>query len=760
MQDAPWREMGLKDHEYERIVEIMGREPTYTELGMFSAMWSEHCGYKHSKSTLKLFPTKSERVLQGPGENAGIVDIGGGMALVMKMESHNHPSAIEPYQGAATGIGGILRDIFTMGARPVALLDSLRFGDLSNDKVKYLFDGVVSGIAGYGNCIGVPTVAGEVYFEEPYTRNPLVNVMCVGIMKTSEIARGVAAGVGNAVMVIGSKTGRDGIHGATFASVELDERSEERRPAVQVGDPFTEKLLVEACLEIIRSGYVVGIQDMGAAGLTSSTVEMAARAGTGMEIELSLVPRREEGMTPYEIMLSESQERMVAVVEPDKVDKVREIFARWGLDAVVVGHVTGDGLMRVKENGKVVAEIPAKILAEAPVYNPEARRPARIDELHAFDPATLPEPQDYDEVLMELISSPSIASKEWVYEQYDYMVRTNTAIVPGVADAAVLRVKELGTPGHEVGIALTVDCQGRYCYLDPYQGAAIAVAEASRNLACVGAEPLAITDCLNFGNPEKPEMFWEFQESVKGMADACRKLGIPVISGNVSFYNEAEGVAIYPTPVVGMAGLLPDVGLTVTQGFKTEGDLIVLLGATGPDMGGSDYLKVIHGVVAGRPPRLDLEAESRVQACCRDAARRGLLSSAHDCAEGGLAVALTESCISGGVGAHIALRDSDMRHDFLLFSESQGRIVVSLPEKNLGELEGLARHHGVPFEVIGRVGGARLVMRVVEGAGNSDPAGPGRFQMRRLIDLGLRELERAWRTSIARHMTDGESGSI
>ncbi|WP_333871652.1 phosphoribosylformylglycinamidine synthase subunit PurL, partial [Desulforamulus putei] len=517
MDPKVWREMGLTDSEYEKIVEILGREPNYVEVGIFAVMWSEHCSYKTSRPALKTLPTEGPAILQGPGENAGIVDIGDGQAVVFKIESHNHPSAIEPYQGAATGVGGILRDIFTMGARPVAVLDSLRFGELDNPRVRYLFDGVVAGISGYGNCIGVPTVGGEVYFADSYEDNCLVNVMCVGLIDQKDIKKGVAAGIGNPVMVVGAKTGRDGIHGATFASEELSEEAAERRPAVQVGDPFMEKLLLEACLEVIKTGYVVGIQDMGAAGLTSSSCEMASRAGTGLEMDLALVPRREEGMTPYEVMLSESQERMLLVVEKGTEEKVKEIFAKWDLDAVVVGRVTGDGILRIKEGSQVVAEIPARALTEqAPVYHRPTRVPAYLEEVQNYPVDSLNMPHDYNEVLLKLLASPNIASKEYAYKQYDYMVGLNTVVTPG-SDAAVLRVK-----GTRKGIAMTTDCNGRYCYLDPKTGAAIAVAEAARNLVCSGAKPLAVTNCLNFGNPEKPEVMWTFWQCIEGMAEACR----------------------------------------------------------------------------------------------------------------------------------------------------------------------------------------------------------------------------------------------
>ncbi|GAW92168.1 phosphoribosylformylglycinamidine synthase subunit PurL [Calderihabitans maritimus] len=731
MDGKVWREMGLSDSEYERIKEILGREPNYVELGMFAVMWSEHCSYKNSKPVLRLFPTEGPHVLQGPGENAGIVDIGDGQAVVFKIESHNHPSAIEPFQGAATGVGGIIRDVFTMGARPVALLNSLRFGKLEDERVKYLFNGVVSGIAFYGNCVGIPTVGGEVYFSKGYTGNPLVNAMCVGLIDHKDIARGIASGVGNSVMVVGARTGRDGIHGATFASEELSEESEERRPAVQVGDPFMEKLLLEACLELIRGGHVVGMQDMGAAGLTSSSCEMATRGNTGMEIDVSLVPRREEGMTPYEVMLSESQERMLVIPKKGSEEKVKEVFARWGLEAVVVGRVTDDGILRIKDGEEVVAEIPAKALTEqCPVYNPAQKVPAYLREVQEYDPGRLPEPEDYNRALLSLLRSPNIASKEWVYRQYDHMVRTNTVVPPG-SDAAVIRIK-----GTSKGLALTTDCNGRYCYLDPYLGGAIAVAEAARNLVCSGARPLAVTDCLNFGNPEKPEIFWQFYQAVLGMSEACRVLETPVVSGNVSFYNETDGVAVYPTPVVGMVGLLEDIRFHCTQAFREEGDIILLLGETLPELGGSEYLEVMHGVEAGRPPQLDLNREKAVQHCCLEAIRRGLVKSAHDCSEGGLAVALAECCISGGTGAEIEIESSLKPHE-VLFSESQSRIILTATEADVPAVKELAGQEGVPFAVLGRVSGDKLIISINR-QGTAE----------RLIDLPVREMEEAWREEI------------
>ncbi|MDX9871408.1 MAG: phosphoribosylformylglycinamidine synthase subunit PurL [Clostridia bacterium] len=704
MKEGLWREMGLSDQEYQQIKDILEREPNEVELGMFSVMWSEHCSYKNSKKVLKNFPTQGPHILQGPGENAGVIDIGDGQAVVFKIESHNHPSAIEPYQGAATGVGGIIRDIFTMGARPIALLDSLRFGSLSKSKKsRFLFDGVVAGIAGYGNCIGIPTVGGEIYFHPSYEDNPLVNVMCVGLMDQKDMAKGAAAGVGNPVMVVGARTGRDGIHGATFASEELSEASEEKRPAVQVGDPFMEKLLLEACLELIKTGYVVGMQDMGAAGLTSSSCEMAARAGTGIEMDLAKVPRRETGMTPYEIMLSESQERMLVVAQQGKEKEVQAIFDKWGLEAVAVGRVTADGFMTLKENDTVVARIPARALTEdCPLYEPEAKEPAYLSRAREYDLSTLPELEDCSRTLLAMLATPTIASKEWVFKQYDYMVGINTVAGPGAADAAVLRVKDT-----KKGLALTTDCNSRYVYLDPYRGGQIAVAEAARNLVCTGAQPLAVTDCLNFGNPEKPEIFWQFKEAVAGMSEACRELGTPVTGGNVSFYNETKGEAVYPTPVVGMVGLLDDIDKATTMAFKNDDDIIILLGQNKDELGGSLFLSIIHGLEAGRSPELDLSLEKLVQSTALSLIKQGLVTAAHDCSEGGLAVALAECCIAGGKGAAVLLTDN-MKASSLLFGESQSRILITTPKGKVDTVLALLAETKVPYKVLGDVGGEEL----------------------------------------------------
>jgi phosphoribosylformylglycinamidine synthase subunit PurL len=699
---------GLTPEEYGKIKKFLGREPNYTELGVFSVMWSEHCSYKSSRHYLKRLPTEGPQVLQGPGENAGVVDIGDGLAVAFKIESHNHPSFIEPYQGAATGVGGILRDVFTMGARPIASLNSLRFGSVDHPRTRYLLSGVVAGIGGYGNCIGVPTVGGEVYFDECYNANILVNAFTLGIAKKKRIFTGVARGVGNPVIYVGSKTGRDGIHGATMASESFSEEKEQRRPTVQVGDPFTEKLLLEACLELMETDSIVGIQDMGAAGLTSSSSEMAGRGGSGVELDLSRVPLREQNMTPYEILLSESQERMLLVAKKGTEDEIKRIFDKWDLDAVVIGRVTDDRQFRALFNGVEVACIPITALTkEAPVYQRAVERPKFQEQLEQFDLSSIAEPTDLGATVKLVLGSPNIASKEWVYRQYDHWVRSNTVIAPG-ADAAVIRLKET-----EKGLALTIDGNSRYCYLDPYVGGVLAVAEAARNLACVGARPLGLTDCLNFGSPEKPEVMWQFSQVIEGMRDACIALKIPVVSGNVSFYNETDGVPIYPTPTVGMVGLVAKVPKVVTPWFKSTGDLVVLLGRTREELGGSEYLKVVHGLVKGTPPWIDLRLEQAVQNCCIAAIDKGILRSAHDISDGGIAIALAECCVGGPekpLGVRIEMREM-IRGDALLFSESQSRIVVSVAEKNLEELREVASEHHVPIQVIGAVGGASFVIQ-------------------------------------------------
>ncbi|MEW5805789.1 MAG: phosphoribosylformylglycinamidine synthase subunit PurL [Acidobacteriota bacterium] len=734
---------GITDQEYVKMLEICGRNPSYTELGIFCVMWSEHCSYKSSRVHLKKFPTKAPHVLQGPGENAGIVDIGEGLTAVFKMESHNHPSFIEPYQGAATGVGGILRDIFTMGARPIASMNSLRFGSFSHPRTRYLLSGVIAGIGGYGNCIGVPTVGGEISFNDCYNGNILVNVFNLGIARKDRIFFGRASGAGNPVIYVGSKTGRDGIHGASLlASAEFGEEAEKKRPTVQVGDPFTEKLLLEACLELMKTDCIVGIQDMGAAGLTCSTFEMASRGRSGILIDLDKVPRREEGMIPYEIMLSESQERMLLVARKGKEDNVLEIFRKWDLDAEIVGEVTSDGMVTVMHEGKRVVSLPAKPLAEeSPVYNRPMKKPAYLVEVKKFNLSKIPVPDDLNETMREIISSPNIASKEWAYHQYDYSVRTNTVVTPG-SDAAVIRVK-----GTKLGITITTDCNPLYCYLNPYEGAKLAVAEAARNLSCAGSRPLGITDCLNFGNPEKPEIMWQFSEAVIGIADACRFLDIPVISGNVSFYNETEGKAIFPTPTIGMAGLLDEVRLHLTQWFKREGDLIMLLGYNRDEFGGSEYLRLIHNIQAGPVPSLDIVFEKRVQDCVRQAASMGILNSAHDCSDGGFAVALAECCFSDEMvfGAEVNLSStaatdsSAIRPDSLLFGETQSRIIVSLPERNLRTFEGIAAKVEIPYWIIGKVGGEDFTIY-------SDGE--------KLIDIKSKLLYDLWKNALAKKIAE------
>lgn len=723
-----YKEIGLTDEEYQRVVEILGRKPNWTETGLYSVMWSEHCSYKNSKPVLRRFPTKGPRVLQGPGEGAGIVDIGDNQAVVFKIESHNHPSAIEPYQGAATGVGGIIRDVFSMGARPIALLNSLRFGELKSPRVKYLFENVVAGIAGYGNCIGIPTVGGEVNFDPTYEGNPLVNAMCVGLIDHEKIQKGVASGIGNPVIYVGASTGRDGIHGATFASEELTEESEKKRPAVQVGDPFMEKLLLEACLELIDTGIVVGIQDMGAAGLTSSSSEMASKAGNGIEMNLDLVPQREAGMSAYEMMLSESQERMLVVVEKGKEAEAIAIFDKWGLASAVVGKVTEDSKLRLLHQGEVVAEVPVDSLADdAPVYHRPSAVPAYYEANANVDVlAAIQEPKDLNVTLKSLLGQPTVANKAWVYEQYDHIVRANTAVKPG-SDAAVVMVR-----GTRKALAMSTDCNGRYVYLDPKVGGAIAVAESARNVVCSGAEPLAITDCLNFGSPEKPEVFWQFEKSCEGMSEACVALDAPVIGGNVSFYNERSGDAIYPTPTVGMVGLITDVDHITTQEFKNEGDAIILLGETFAELGGSEYQKMATGSISGRPPQIDLTKEAAVQKLVLTAIRQGLVNSAHDLSEGGLGVALAESCFGKGFGAQVALT-SELRADVLLFSESQSRILLSASGEQAAAILALAGEHGVPAENIGTVGGDRLVVNV-----NGTEA----------INASTQEVKAAWKDAI------------
>ncbi|RJQ53029.1 MAG: phosphoribosylformylglycinamidine synthase subunit PurL [Actinobacteria bacterium] len=724
-----YEELGLTKDEYEKITEVLGRVPTKVELVMYSLMWSEHCSYKHSRPVLSMFPTEAPYVLQGPGQNAGVIDIGDGLALAMKVESHNHPSAVEPYQGAATGVGGIVRDIFAMGARPVASLDSLRFGSLAKPRQRYLLDGVVGGIGGYGNCLGVPTVGGEIYFEDAYEGNCLVNAMCIGFMRKDRLTEATAAGVGNHVLLIGSKTGRDGIGGASvLASQEFDERLEEKRPSVQVGDPFTEKLLIEVCLELLEKDLLVALGDCGAAGLTSSASEMASRGGTGMDIHVDRVPLREPDMEPFEIMVSESQERMVAVITEENLGAAQAVCEKWGVLSTVIGSVTGNGRMRIYKDGEMVGDMPARSLAhDSPVYESEWRRPSYLDELHAEDLSGLTPSESLAEDLLALLASPNICSRGWVYEQYDHMVQTNTSVLPG-SDAAVLRVK-----GTNKAIAASVDCNGRHCYLDPYAGGMASVAEAARNVACSGARPLAVTDCLNFGNPEKPEIFYQFREAVRGMADACEALGTPVVSGNVSFYNESFGEAIYPTPTVGMVGLMDDVSKRVTLEPKNSGDTVVLLGRNTAELGGSEYLKVVHGKVAGVPPKVDLALESAVQRTLLVGIEEGLVASAHDCSEGGLAVALAECCISSGMGMQLAIEPEGLSDEELLFGEGHSRVVVTCPPERADALVKLAALHGAPLSVLGTVGGGCLG---IDG----------------IIELPVAALSAAWEQALEKHL--------
>lgn len=708
------REHKLNDLEYEKIVAMLGRTPTLTELGVFSALWSEHCSYKHTKPILRTFPTEGPQVVQGPGENAGVLRLPDGWAVAFKIESHNHPSAVEPYQGAATGVGGILRDVFTMGARPVAVLNSLRFGPLTEARNRWLFGGVVKGVGDYGNCVGVPTLGGEVYFDEGYSGNPLVNAMCVGLLREADLIRAKAEGVGNVLVCVGARTGRDGIHGASFASEDLSAESEKRRPQVQVGDPFTEKLLLEASLELITGRHIVAIQDMGAAGLTSSSAEMAARGGVGVEIDTGRVPTREPGMTPYEILLSESQERMLVVAEPHKVDEVTAICARWELEAAVIGHVTDDGLFRVKHHGLTVAEIPGqRLVDDCPIYRPEAREGEAAVARRALRPAqgdvAVPV------ALERLLAAPNIASKRWVYEQYDSTVRGSTVFGPG-GDAGVFRV-----PGASFGVAVTVDCNARLVGLDPYEGGKATVAEAARNIACTGARPLGITDCLNFGNPQRPEVFFQFREACRGIAEACRAFDTPVTGGNVSLYNESPASAVDPTPTVGMVGLLGDLEHRVPSHFQGEGDEIVVLGATQGALGGSAYWADVLGCKGGVPPVIDLAAERALQDLLVAAAGARLLRSAHDCSDGGLLVTLVEAALGSpygaghGCGVDLAGYADGLGVPRLAFAEDGARAVVSAAPAQVSDLLALARSLGVPAFRAGRVGPRDGRVRIVRG---------------------------------------------
>ena len=738
-------ELAITEAEYEAIVERLGREPNHLELGLFGSLWSEHCGYKHSKPLLRLLPSDSPRLLVTPGsENAGVVDIGDGLAIVMKIESHNHPSAIEPYQGAATGVGGIVRDIFAMGARPIALMNSLRFGSLDDARNRYLLGGVVAGISGYGNCIGIPNVGGEVCFSDSYSGNPLVNAMCVGIIRAGELVRATTGGPGSLLMLVGSDTGRDGIHGASGLASRTFEEERELRPTVQVGNPFMEKSLIEACLEVIKTDHIIGLQDLGAAGLTSASVEAASNGASGIEIDVGLVPRRETGMTPYEVMLSESQERMLVIVKPGHEDAVRAIFDKWDLQSTVIGKATDDGLARIIDSGGDGALLQGaplvSTLTDAPQYRLQGVKAKWLTELQERDLSELPLPkQSPEDVLLGLLASPNIASKEWVYRQYDHQVQTNTVAAPG-ADAAVLRVK-----GTAKGIALSTDGNGRLCYLDPFIGGMIAVAEACRNVSCTGAEPIALTDCLNFGNPEKPETYYQLEQCILGMAEACRALNVPVISGNVSLYNETQGESIYPTPVIGCLGLLHEVRVNVGIGFQKAGDIIVLLGASEPEsdaasLAGSEYLELMHGLVAGHP-KLDIEGEAALQRACRRLATESVVSSAHDCSEGGLAVTLAESSIAGGMGVECGddtalgskLAGSGSRWDTVLFGEAQSRIVVSLDPGRMERLESLCTQEGVEWAVLGKVTESR-------------------FAIGSLIDLRVSEIESTWRSALQKRL--------
>jgi phosphoribosylformylglycinamidine synthase len=701
-------ELALSEAEYEAIVERLGREPNHLELGLFGSLWSEHCGYKHSKPLLKLLPSEGRRLLVKPGaENAGVVEIAEGVAVAMKIESHNHPSAIEPVQGAATGVGGIVRDILAMGARPIALLNSLRFGPLTEARNRYLFHGVVGGISSYGNCIGVPDVGGEIVFSKSYSGNPLVNAMCVGLLDPKRLARAVTGEPGNLLLLVGADTGRDGIHGASGLASRTFEEERELRPTVQVGNPFLEKVLIEACLELAQTDYFVGLQDLGAAGMTSASVESAHRSRRGIEIEVASIPRRDTGLTPYEVMLSESQERMLVVVKPAYLEKARTIFEKWDLQCTVVGRVTGDGTVRVMESGKQQGRVPVELLVDPPMYRLKGVKPAWLEKAQKYSLTKVPLPKlTPGEVLLRLLASPNIASKEWVYRQYDHQVQTNTLVAPGQGDAAVLRLK-----GTDKAIAVCTDGNGRLCYLDPFVGGVIAVAEACRNVSCTGAEPIALTDGLNMGNPDKLDVYYQLEECIKGIAEASRALNAPVISGNVSLYNETQGEAIYPTPIIGALGVLDNAERHTAMAFKDDGDVVLLLGTAdvkgdAADLAGSEYLEVMHTLVAGQP-KLDLKLEVKVQQACRKGIAKGLMKSAHDCSDGGLAVAIAESCIAGGKGFQGEAAMSG-RWDAALFGEAQSRIVVSVAAKSLDAMKALAKAEGAPVCVLGQIGGSRL----------------------------------------------------
>jgi len=723
---------GLSMEEYQRIKKCLGREPNYTELGMFSAMWSEHCSYKNSKPVLKLFPTKGKQVIQGPGENAGVVDIGDGLGVVFKIESHNHPSAVEPYAASATGGGGCIRDIFTMGARPIGLLDSLRLGRLDKERVKFLFKNIIRGFTDYANVVKIPVLGGEIYFDQSYEGNPLVNAMTVGIVKTKKIIKARATGVDNLVLIVGGATGRDGVEGAAFASAGLDEEAAKKSSAVAIGDPKMGRILREACLELIAKGLVLGMQDMGAAGLTCSTCETAYKAGTGIEIDISLVPRKEEGMSAYEVMLSESQERMLVIVDKNKIEEVEKILAKWNVPVDVIGRVTDDGVVRVKENGIVVAEVPAAALVEAPVYHRKTARPKYLTQVNKLNLANIKESRDYNGALVKLLSNPTIASKAWVFKHGDPKVADNVLLGPG-SDAGIAVV-----PGTKKAIAVTTDCNSTYCYLDPYKGGEIAVAEAARNLVCSGAKPLAITDGINFGNPKNPEVFWQFKQAALGISCACRALNTPVVSGNVSFNNENPKGSIDPTPIVGMVGLIKDKSKIVTQYFKSSQDVILLLGKNKEELGGSEYLKTVHGLKKGKCPNIDLVLEKKVQKTILKAIEKGLVRSAHDCSEGGLAVALAECCISNPLkklGARVNLKTANIRTDALLFGESQSRIILSAKQKDVKKILQIAKKNKTPAVIIGQVGGAKLTIN-------------------KSINAFVNDLYKAWHQSIENYLKD------
>ncbi len=736
---------GITADEYARIQELMGRDPNLLELGLFSVMWSEHCSYKSSRVHLKTLPTTGARVVQGPGENAGAVDIGDGLAAVFKIESHNHPSFIEPYQGAATGVGGIIRDIFTMGARPIALLNALRFGAIETPLARRIFEGVVAGIGGYGNSIGIPTIGGEIVFDEAYAGNPLVNVLCLGLARHDEIIKGQATGIGNPVYYVGAKTGRDGIHGATMASAEFDESSAEKRPAVQVGDPFMEKLLMEACLEVMKTDALVGIQDMGAAGLTCATSEMSSRGESGMDVEVSLVPQRETGMIPYEIMLSESQERMLLVAKAGREREVEEVFEKWDLHAVRVGHVTDTGRVRLFHHGTLVADVPTRALTdEGPVYRRPMARPSWQTDVQQLDLTTLPAPPSPQAAFEALLASPIIASKRWAYQQFDHSVGTNTIAQPG-RTAGVVRIK-----GAKQGIAVSVDGNGRFCYLDPYRGAMLAVAESARNVACAGGEPIGATNNLNFGNPERPEIMWQFGEAVRGIGDACRALDVPITGGNVSLYNETEGRAIYPTPVLGVVGLLQDASATVTRAFQSAGAAVILLGDNLGELGGSEFLARLMDRVQGEPPVLDLARERALQQLIVSFVQRHLVESAHDCSDGGLAVTLAECTFdTAGIGVESNLASVEgalgaFGVQATLFGESASRIVVSVADGLVSQVLNEAAQAGVPARVIGRTGGPEIRIDV-----DGVPA----------VRMAVAAAETIWATAIGRYYRTTEGAA-